>query len=209
MCTDPVWCGHVRIHIYSAPRWRPDAATWPTARDVSLRAEPDVRPPGYTAPAFIADKARRLTIPLTGDVPPRHLMRPIHSARGVPVHFAGRRCVASAFNETYPFHWQAATCPSHRRHACLFHWQTARPYFRVHYAHHYSYVTKEAAAACQRCACCGQHGPRDCTDVTCISCSRYSIHYVPGPTCRGSVPLYVPPLSYKREGTLRYKGHAT
>jgi hypothetical protein len=25
----------------------------------------------------------------------------------------------------------------------------------------------------------------------------------------GSVPLYVRPLSYKREGTRRYKGHAT
>ncbi len=33
----------------------------------------------------------------------------------------------------------------------------------------------------------------------------YSFHYVPGPTCRGSASLYVPPLSYKREGTQRYK----
>jgi hypothetical protein len=30
-----------------------------------------------------------------------------------------------------------------------------------------------------------------------------SLHFAPGPTCRGSVSLYVPPLSYKREGTLR------
>jgi hypothetical protein len=37
--------------------------------------------------------------------------------------------------------------------------------------------------------------------VTGISCSGYSICYVTGPTCRGSVSLYVPPLSYKREGT--------
>jgi hypothetical protein len=41
--------------------------------------------------------------------------------------------------------------------------------------------------------------------VTGISCSKYYIRYVPGPTCRGSVSLYVPPLSYKREGTRRYK----
>jgi hypothetical protein len=34
----------------------------------------------------------------------------------------------------------------------------------------------------------------------------YSFHYVPGPTCRGSASLYVPPLNYKREGTQRYKG---
>jgi hypothetical protein len=33
----------------------------------------------------------------------------------------------------------------------------------------------------------------------------YSFHYVPGPTCWGSTSLYVPPLSYKREGTQRYK----
>ena len=32
-----------------------------------------------------------------------------------------------------------------------------------------------------------------------ISCSKYYIRYVPGPTCRGSVPLYVPPLVIKGE----------
>jgi hypothetical protein len=96
-CPDLVWCGPVRMRHCSPPRRRPDAATWPTARDVSRRAEPDVRPPGYTAPAFIADKTRRLSIPLTGDVSPQHLMSPVHStSRDVPprhlmcpVHSAG------------------------------------------------------------------------------------------------------------------------
>jgi hypothetical protein len=37
----------------------------------------------------------------------------------------------------------------------------------------------------------------------------YSLHFAPGPTCRGSAPLYVPPLSYKREGTQRYKADPT
>jgi hypothetical protein len=32
------------------------------------------------------------------------------------------------------------------------------------------------------------------------------LHYAPGPACRGSASLYVPPLNYKREGTQRYKG---
>jgi hypothetical protein len=36
----------------------------------------------------------------------------------------------------------------------------------------------------------------------------YSFHYVPGPTCRGSASLYMPPLNYKREGTQGYKGQA-
>jgi hypothetical protein len=36
----------------------------------------------------------------------------------------------------------------------------------------------------------------------------YCCHYAPGPTCRGSASLYVPPLNYKREGTQCYKGEA-
>jgi hypothetical protein len=69
---------------------RPDAATWPIARDVSQRAEPDVRPLGRTVSAFIAEKTRRLTIPLTGDVPHRHLLCHVHSTgRWRPDHLAG------------------------------------------------------------------------------------------------------------------------
>jgi hypothetical protein len=83
----------------SPPGRRSDAAAWPTAHDVSRRAEPDVRPPGYAAPAFIADKARRLSVPLTDDVPPQHLMSSVYSVgRDVPprhlmchVHSTGRR----------------------------------------------------------------------------------------------------------------------
>jgi hypothetical protein len=37
----------------------------------------------------------------------------------------------------------------------------------------------------------------------------YSLRFAPEPTCRGSAPLYVPPLSYKREGTRRYKADPT
>jgi hypothetical protein len=83
--------GPYRVHFCSPLRWSPDAATWHGARDVSQRAEPDVRSLGRADAAFIADKARRLSIPLTGDVSPRHLMSPVHST--------GRRCAASAFNE--------------------------------------------------------------------------------------------------------------
>jgi hypothetical protein len=52
---------------------RLDAATRPTARDISQRAEPDIRPLGHVVSAFITDRTRRLT----GDVPPQHLMRPV------------------------------------------------------------------------------------------------------------------------------------
>jgi hypothetical protein len=77
-------------------RRRLDAATWPAARDVSQRAEPDIRPLGRVASAFIADKARRLSIPLAGDVPPHHLMSPVDSTDG--------RCAASAFNVPCPLY---------------------------------------------------------------------------------------------------------
>jgi hypothetical protein len=129
--------GPYRVRFCSPLRRRPDAATWPTARDVSRRAEPDVRPLGRAAPAFIANKARRMSIPLAGDLPPRHLMSPVHST--------GTRCAASALNVPCPLRWQAATKPSRRRRACPFHWQAVHPCCGVHYAHHHSRVTKEAA----------------------------------------------------------------
>jgi hypothetical protein len=53
--------GPYRVRFNFPLRRRPDAATWPTARDVSQRAEPDVRPMGRASSAFIADKARRLS----------------------------------------------------------------------------------------------------------------------------------------------------
>jgi hypothetical protein len=64
-CPDPVWCGPVRMRYASPPKRRPDAATWPTAHDVSQRVKPDIRPPGYAAPTFNANKVRCLT----SDVP--------------------------------------------------------------------------------------------------------------------------------------------
>jgi hypothetical protein len=48
-------------------------------------------------------------------------------------------------------------------------------------------------------------------DYSCVTLSTlvipimYFFHYAPGPACRGSASLYVPPLNYKREGTHRCK----
>jgi hypothetical protein len=44
---DLVRSGPYHIHSCSPPRQRPDAATWPTARGVSQRAEPGIKPLGY------------------------------------------------------------------------------------------------------------------------------------------------------------------
>jgi hypothetical protein len=72
------------VRLRSPLRRRLDAVTWLVALDISQRAEPDVRPLGGAVSAFIAERMRRLSTLPTGDVPPQHLMRPVHSA--------GRRC---------------------------------------------------------------------------------------------------------------------
>jgi hypothetical protein len=90
---------------------------WSTARDVSQRAEPDVRSLGRDASAFIVEKTCRVSIPLTGDVLPQHLMchvhfvgrrRPGHPADGVPVqsivkqYAHAARCTVSIITYTLP-----------------------------------------------------------------------------------------------------------
>jgi hypothetical protein len=155
----------------------------------------------YAASAFNADKARRLSVPLTDDVPPQHLMRPVHSA--------GRRCAASTFNELSLSLWRTATGPSYRQRACPIRWQVACPYCRMRHTHHDSRVTERAAARSQYCKCyghyCTQRGPGDYLGAGIGYSIAYSFRFAPGPTCWSPAPLYVPPLSYKREGTRRYK----
>jgi hypothetical protein len=53
---DLVGSGPIRIHSCSPLRQRPDAATWPTARVISQRAEPGMTPLATCAFAFITDK---------------------------------------------------------------------------------------------------------------------------------------------------------
>jgi hypothetical protein len=140
------------IRFCSPLRRSPDAATWHGARDVSQQAEPDVRPLGCTASAFIADKARRLSIPLAGGVPPRHLLSPVHST--------GRRCAASAFNETCPFHWQAVTSPFRRQRAYPFRWQAVRPYCVCATLVITRTSPRKQTPGYQYCVDCGHHGAR-------------------------------------------------
>jgi hypothetical protein len=140
------------IRFRSSLRRSPDVATWHGARDVSQRAEPNVRPLGCAVSTFIVDKACRLSIPLADDVPHRHLMSPVHST--------GRRCAASAFNEPCPFRGQAVTSPFRRRCACPFRWQAVRPCCRMHCAHHDSRVTEEAAVTYQYCMDYEHYGAR-------------------------------------------------
>jgi hypothetical protein len=73
------WPG-LTLRMRSPLRRRPDVATWLVARDISQRAEPNVRPLDCVDSAFITERTRRLSTQLTGDVPPQHLLRPVHSA---------------------------------------------------------------------------------------------------------------------------------
>jgi hypothetical protein len=57
-----------------------NAATWFIVRDVGQQAEHYVRALSRTASSFIAERTCRLSTLLTDDVPPRHLLRPVHSA---------------------------------------------------------------------------------------------------------------------------------
>jgi hypothetical protein len=72
--------GPYPVRLRSPLRQRLDAATWLVTRDISQRVEPDVRPLGRAVSTFIAERTRRLSTLMTGDVPPQHLMRPVHSA---------------------------------------------------------------------------------------------------------------------------------
>jgi hypothetical protein len=59
---------------------RSNAASWLIVRDVGQRVEHDVRALSRASSTFIAEGTCRLSTLLTGDVPPWHLLRPVHSA---------------------------------------------------------------------------------------------------------------------------------
>jgi hypothetical protein len=160
------------VHLRSPLRWRPAAATWLVARDISQRAEPDVRPLGRTISAFIAERTCRLSTLLIGDVPPQHLIRLVHSAGrwhqghpadGAPVQSIVKQCARAA-----------------RRTVSII------PYTR-------SFPGTPILCRSQ------MSGHKKIARATNISSSKYYIRYVPGPTCRGLVPLCMPPLAIKGE----------
>jgi hypothetical protein len=159
-------------------RQRPAAATWLVARDVSQRVEPGVRPLSRTVCAFIAERTHRLSTLLTGDVPPRHLMRPVHSAGscrqghpsdGAPDQSNVKQC-GRATRRTVSIVACAKSFP------CTLILRRSRMLGR-----------KKIAPAAS------------------IGSSKYYICYVSGPTCRGLSTLVRALLSYKRRDMQRYK----
>jgi hypothetical protein len=149
------------------------------ARDISRRAEPDVRPLKPRGLCiYCGEDAPPATI-LTDDVPSQHLMCHVHSAGrrrqghpadGAPVQYVVKQCARAVQRTmlTIPYTRSFPFTPRIRRSRMSGH--------------------KKIALAANICS------------------SKCYIHYVPGPICRGSVPLCMPPFSYKRRGMRRYKG---
>jgi hypothetical protein len=109
-----------------------------------------------------------------------------------PVHPAVRWCAPSAFNASCPLHWQTAPRPYSRRRACLI-W-TVCPCCRIRYIHQHWYVARETSAARQ---CYEDRRYQGTRRLHWMNGSKYYTRFVPGPTCRGSVSLYVPPWTIK------------
>jgi hypothetical protein len=160
-------------------RRRPDAATWLVARDISQRAELDVRPLGRAVSALIAERTRRLSTLLTGDVPSQHLMRHVHSAgRQRQGHPADGAPVQSVVEQYARATWRTVLIiPCTRSFPCT-------PVL------HRSWMS----------------GHKKIAPATNISSSKYYLCYVSGPTCRGSALLYMPPLAIKGEACNVTKG---
>jgi hypothetical protein len=163
------------VRLRSSLRRRPVVATWLVARDISQRAEPDVRPLGRAVSTFIVEGTRRLLTPLIGDVPPQHLMRPVHSAGrrrqghpadGAPVQSVVKQCARAT-----------------RRTVSII------PYTR--------------SFPCTPMLCRSRmSGFKKMAPAANISSSKYYIHYVPRPHVGAQFPCTYP-LSYKRRGMQR------
>jgi hypothetical protein len=130
-------------------------------------------------------------------VQPLHLLRRGRAA----CHCADRRRALSAFNVSRPIRWQAASRSSSRRRACWVCWQTVRPCQAAHCV-----IPSTRSFPCtskiHRSRTIGHEGIAPAANIYSPKCY---ILYVPGPTCRGSVPLCMHPFSYKRGGMRRYK----
>jgi hypothetical protein len=147
------------------------------ARDISQQAEPDARSIHPCSLYIYCGEDAPPATTLTGDVPSRHLMRPVPSAgRGCQIRPAdntsdqstGKQCARAERRAVLIF-------PSTRSFSC-----TPR-------------IRRSRAS-----------GHKKIVSATDISGSKRCILYVPGPTCRGPVPLCMPPFSYKRGGMRRY-----
>jgi hypothetical protein len=124
-------------------------------------------------------------------VQPLHLLRRGRAA----CHCADGRHALLAFNASRPIRWQAASRSSSKRRACWVCWRTVRPCQAAHCV-----IPSTKSFPCtpkiHRSRTTEHKGIAPAANI--YSPKRY-IHYDPGPTCRGSVPLCMPPSTIKGE----------
>jgi hypothetical protein len=131
-------------------------------------------------------------------VQPLHLLKKGRAA----CHCADGRRALSAFNVSRPIRWQAASRSSSRRCACWARWQNSAPVPSG--ALYSSSLLQEASPAHRGYTDLGCQGTRRLPRQQTLVGPKHYIPYVLGPTCRGPVPLCMPPFSYKRGGMRRY-----
>ena len=123
---------------------------------------------------------------------PLHLLR----KRRAACHCADGQRALSAFNASRPIRWQAVSRSPSRRRACWVCWQTVRLGRAARYTHPLSCKKLPLYAKDTQISATGHKKIVSATD---ISGSKRYILYVPGPTCRGPVPLCMPPSVIKGE----------
>jgi hypothetical protein len=148
------------------------------AHDISQRAEPDVWPLKPRSLCIYCGGDAPPATTQTGDVPSQHLMRPVHSA--------GRRRQGHPADGA-PIQSVVKQCARAMQHTVLI-IPSMRSFPCTRWIHRSRML-----------------GHKKIAPATNICSSKCYIHYVPGPTCRGSVPLCMPPFSYKRGGMQRYR----
>jgi hypothetical protein len=148
------------------------------ARDISQRAEPDERPLRPRSLCIYCGEEAPPATTLMDDVPSQHLMCPVQSA--------GRR------RQGHP----ADGAPDQSVDK-----QCARVVRRTVLT-----TASTRSFPCTPRICRSRmSGHKKIAPAANICSSKRYIHYVSGPTYRGSVPLCMPPFSYKRGGMRRYK----
>jgi hypothetical protein len=147
------------------------------ACDISQRAELDIRPIQLCSLCIYCGEDAPPATALTDDAPSQHLMHPVQST-------GGRRQGHPA--DDTPDQSVSKRCARAERCTVLI-------------------IPSTRSFPCtpkiQRSPASGH---KKIAPAANIGGSKRYILYVPGPTCRGPVPLCMPPFSYKRGGSRRY-----
>jgi hypothetical protein len=140
-----------------------NAAIWLIVCDVGQQAERDVRALSRAASAFIAERTRRLSTLLWMMCP-----HDIYCVLSIPLAGGARATLQTA----------QLSSPLSKQCACVARCTVLIPYTR-------SFPLRNEATQIS--------GVRAHGDYTGVASSKSILQFVPGPTCRGSEPLYMPP----------------